>query len=81
MDLISFKAAAALVPQVDGAPIGAQTVRNWSQRGLRVGERIVKLPVVRVGFRWGVRRDDLKQFLCEVSGRPVDLRETACAQG
>jgi hypothetical protein len=48
----------------DGSPINTDTLRGWIQRGVIAssGAR-VRLKATRIGGRWYLRVDDLREFL------------------
>ena len=45
------------------SPPTVETVHNWSVKGIKIDDGIVKLPRVREGGRYLFRRSDVEEFL------------------
>jgi hypothetical protein len=77
------QAAKRLPPSRSGRPVSADTIARWIQVGLRAPDgRRVRLHAVRLGGRWVVTEDAIKEFLEQLTlTRPEAEEAVAPAPG
>lgn len=60
----------------DGEPINTDTLRGWIQRGVIAPAGVrVKLKASRIGGRWYLRIDDLREFLVTTGTPEAEIGE------
>lgn len=74
--VLTFKEAAASLPQLRGRKVHVGTVYRWSSRGLRG----VRLETIRIGGTVCTSREALQRFFARLSGDAVTEPRPSVAQ-